>query len=254
MEILIAFLLTLVAGLSTGVGGIIALLAGHKSRMFLALSLSFSAGVMIYVSLVEILWKSRTSCAEAVGEEAGYWLAILAFFGGIALIALVDHFLPEGELMEETKEEGGLMRMGLFTAWAIAIHNFPEGLATFVSAIESPLLALPVVVAIAIHNVPEGLAVAVPIYRATGSRRRAFLYSLASGLAEPVGALLGWLILMPFMSPVLFGMVYGGVAGIMVFISFDELLPSAREYGPHKVSLWGLLGGMAVMALSLVLL
>ena len=157
------------------------------------------------------------------------------------------------EEAEEGRQTGGLMRVGLLTALAIAIHNFPEGLATFVSALQSPSVAIPIVAAIAIHNIPEGIAVSVPIYQATGSRRKAFCYSFLSGLAEPLGALLGWLVLRPFMNDTVLGILFAGVAGIMVFISFDELLPAAREYGEHHLSLYGLIAGMAVMAVSLLL-
>lgn len=145
------------------------------------------------------------------------------------------------------------MRLGVFTALAIAIHNFPEGIATFVSAFQDPGVAIPIVAAIAIHNIPEGIAVSVPIYQATGSRQKAFLYSFLSGLAEPIGALLGWLILIPIMSDMVYGIIFAGVAGIMVFISVDELLPASREYGEHHLSIYGLIAGMMVMATSLLL-
>ena len=149
----------------------------------------------------------------------------------------------------------GLLRTfeAVLTALAIAVHNFPEGLATFVSALQDPSIAIPIVAAIAIHNIPEGIAVSVPIYQATGSRKKAFVYSFVSGLAEPVGALIGWLILMPVMNDVVFGIIFAGVAGIMVFISVDELLPAAREYGEHHISIYGLIAGMMVMAVSLLL-
>ena len=182
-----------------------------------------------------------------------------AFFGGMLVIAVIDKLIPEEENPHEVKsmegdpKAGQLMRMGVFTALAIAIHNFPEGLATFVSALQEPGLAIPIVVAIAIHNIPEGIAVSVPIYQATGSRSKAFRYSFLSGLAEPLGALLGWLVLRPIMNDTVFGVLFAGVAGIMVFISFDELLPAAREYGEHHLSLYGLISGMAVMAVSLLL-
>ena len=146
-----------------------------------------------------------------------------------------------------------LLRMGMFTALAVGIHNFPEGLATFVAALQEPTIAIPIAVAIAIHNIPEGIAVSVPVYYATGSRKKAFLYSFLSGLSEPIGALVGYLILMPIMSDVVFGIIFAGVAGIMVYISLDELLPSAEEYGEHHLSIYGLVAGMVVMALSLLL-
>ena len=145
------------------------------------------------------------------------------------------------------------MRTGVFTALAIAVHNFPEGLATFVSALQDPGIAIPIVAAVAIHNIPEGIAVSVPIHHASGSKKKAFLYSFLSGLAEPAGALAGWLILMPVMNDIVYGVIFAAVAGIMVFISFDELLPAAREYGEHHYSIYGLIAGMAVMAVSLLL-
>ena len=263
-NVLFAFGLTLLAGLSTGVGSALALLTKKTNTKFLSVSLGFSAGVMIYVSMVEIFYKARVSLMAELGERLGSWVTVGAFFGGILVIALIDNILPNAEnpheihRVEEIGEEkdaqqSKLLRMGVFTGLAIAVHNFPEGLATFVSALQEPSIAVPIVVAIAIHNVPEGIAVAVPVYYATGSKKKAFLYSFLSGLAEPVGALIGYLVLMPFMNDLVFGIIFAGVAGIMVFISLDELLPAAREYGEHHLSIYGLIAGMAVMAVSLLL-
>lgn len=250
-SVITAFLLTTLAGLSTGIGSCIAFVAKHTNKKFLSVSLGFSAGVMIYVSLVEILAKAKTSLAAELGERGGNWSTILAFFGGMLVIAVIDKLIPSEEnphevrcLEKEKKKSGKLMRMGVFTALAIGIHNFPEGLATFVSALQEPSVALPIVVAIAIHNIPEGIAVSVPIYQATGSKCKAFNYSFLSGLAEPLGALIGWLILLPIMNDIVYGVIFAGVAGIMVFISFDELLPAAQEYGEHHLSLYGLISGM----------
>ena len=262
-SILFAFLLTALAGLSTGIGGLIALVSRRQSRKFLSGALGFSAGGMVYVSMTDILEKAREFLTGALGEKGGGWATAAAFFGGMLLIALIDKWIPSEENPHEVKGveqkgekapgESGLMRMGVFTALAISIHNFPEGMATFVSALQEPALALPIVAAIALHNIPEGIAVAIPIYQATGSRRKAFFYSLGSGLAEPVGALLGWLVLRPFFNDGVFGVLFAAVGGIMVFISFDELLPAAREYGEHHLSIYGLIAGMAVMAVSLLL-
>lgn len=259
--ILIAFLLTLFAGLSTGIGGLIALIAKRTNTNFLSFSLGLSAGVMIYVSFMEMLPQSLNDLSLEFGEKTGTLYMILAFFGGIALIALIDFLVPESSNPHElhgveemdSKRNKGLKQTGIVTAVTIAIHNFPEGVATFMSALTSLEIALPITAAIAIHNIPEGIAVAVPIYHSTGSRRRAFWLSLLSGLAEPVGALLAYLFLMPFWSPTLNAVVFAAVAGIMVFISLDELLPSAEKYGKHHHSIIGLVVGMAIMALSLYL-
>jgi ZIP family zinc transporter len=163
------------------------------------------------------------------------------------------HHLEQIQKREEAVKNHKLLRMGMFTALAIGIHNFPEGLATFVATLHDPKLGIPIAAAIAIHNIPEGIAVSVPIYFATGSKKKAFFYSFLSGLSEPLGALVGYLILMPFMSESVMGITFALVAGIMVFISLDELLPSAREYGEHHLSIYGLVAGMVVMAVSLLL-
>jgi len=264
-NILFAFSLTLFAGLSTGIGSGIAFFAKKTNTGFLSMALGFSAGVMIYVSFVEIFAKAKTELTLALGDTQGYWITTAAFFGGILLIAIIDKLIPSFENpheMHKVEEMGGaaqpkdmdkLKRMGLFTALAIGIHNFPEGLATFTAALEHPQLGIAIAVAIAIHNIPEGIAVSVPIFYATGSRKKAFWLSLSSGLAEPGGALVGFLVLMPFMGPVVFGVLFAGVAGIMVFISLDELLPAAEEYGEHHLSIYGLIAGMAVMAFSLLM-
>lgn len=263
-NVFLAFFLTVLAGLSTGIGSCIAFLCRQTNRKFLSVTLGFSAGVMVYVSMIEIFVKAQDSLTAQLGNKAGSWVTVASFFGGMLVIAIIDKLIPSTENPHEIKqldEKSGakgqqpsrLMRMGVFTALAIAIHNFPEGMATFVSALQEPSVAIPIVVAIAIHNIPEGIAVSVPIYQATGSRMKAFRYSFLSGLAEPLGALLGWLVLRPIMNDTVFGIIFAGVAGIMVFISFDELLPAAREYGEHHLSIYGLISGMVVMAISLLL-
>ncbi len=264
-NLMLAFGLTLLAGLATGVGSAMAFLAKRTNTRLLAVSLGFSAGVMIYVSFVEIFGKAKDALVPELGLRTGSWATVAAFFGGMALIGLIDKLVPSYEnphemhLIEELREaipgngDQQLLRMGLLSALAIAIHNFPEGLATFTVALKDPQLGIPIATAIAIHNIPEGIAVSIPIYYATGSRRRAFLLSFASGLSEPLGALIGYFLLFPFMTDILFGVLFAGVAGIMVFISLDELLPAARRYGKHHFSLWGLIAGMVVMALSLLM-
>lgn len=263
-NVLFAFLLTLFAGLATGVGSVLALLTRKTSPRFLSASLGFSAGVMLYVSFAEILVKAQETLTVSLSDKLGAWATVGGFFGGILLIALIDNLIPETENPHElhtVEEMDGqseehktkLMRMGVLTALAIAIHNFPEGLATFAAALHDPALGVPVAVAIAIHNIPEGIAVAVPVFYATGSRKRAFCLSFLSGLSEPVGALVGYLLLRNYLNDTVLGLVFAGVAGIMVYISLDELLPSAQEFGEHHVAILGLVGGMAVMAVSLLL-
>lgn len=263
-NIIIAFMLTLFAGLATGIGSLIAFLAKNTNRKFLSVSLGFSAGVMIYVSMIEIFVKAKESLIIATGEKVGNWITVIAFFMGMFFIALIDKLVPSGEnphevkhtlsdISEEDKNKSKLLRTGIFTALAIGIHNFPEGLATFISAISDPKIAIPIAVAIALHNIPEGISVSVPVYFATGNRKKAFLYSFLSGMAEPIGAMIGYLLLRRFLNDLAFGIIFAMVAGIMVFISIDELLPAAKEYGEHHLSIYGLIAGMIVMAISLLL-
>lgn len=263
-NILFAFLLTLFAGLSTGIGSLLGLLSKKFNPKLLTIALGFSAGVMIYVSLVEIFVKARISLTNAMGDKAGYICTVVAFFVGIFLIAVIDKLVPSYENPHELnvedkieksspKEKSKLLRMGMFSALAIGIHNFPEGLATFMSGLTNPKLGISIAVAIAIHNIPEGLAVSAPIFYATKSRKRAFFLSFLSGLAEPVGAMIGYFLLRSIFTEATFGFIFASVAGIMVYISLDELLPTAEEYGEHHLAIGGLIAGMMVMAVSLIL-
>lgn len=264
-NVLMAFGLTLFAGLSTGIGSALAFFTKKTNTKFLSVALGFSAGVMIYVSMIDIFVKAKESLISALGETGGSWATVGAFFGGIFMIAAIDKFVPSSEnphemrkveeIYDENSDENKkkLMRMGTLTALAIAIHNFPEGLATFTSAIKDPSLGIAIAVAIAIHNIPEGIAVSMPVFFATGDRKKAFRLSFLSGLSEPLGAVIGYLILFRFFNDVIFGVLFAAVAGIMVFISVDELLPTAREYGEPHLSIYGLVAGMMVMAVSLLL-
>lgn len=266
---LLAFILTLLAGLSTGIGSAIAFFAKKTNTTFLSTALGFSAGVMIYVSFVEIFPQALDLVTRS-GTNLATMKVVIAFFVGIAFIFLIDMLIPSAEnphevhMVEELRsskrskqpdsDKNNLQRTGILMALAIAIHNFPEGIATFTAAYVDPSIAIPIAVAIAIHNIPEGIAVSVPIYYATGNRRKAFWYSFLSGMAEPVGGIIAFLFLMPFLSDLSLGLVMAAVAGIMVFISVDELIPAAERYGKHHYSIAGFVAGMAVMAISLLLL
>jgi len=267
---IVAFLLTLFAGLSTSIGAVIAFFSKTKTEKFLSLGLGFSAGVMIYVSFMEILQKSAESFTQLVSSEVkGEFLSLVCFFLGIAIIAIIDRLIPQDvnphepkseEQLEELKPDNennvildsSLKRTGVFTALAIGIHNFPEGFATFISSLDNLTLGLSIALAIAIHNIPEGMAVSLPIYHATGDKRKAFWYATFSGFAEPIGAVIGFFILFPFMGEATLGVTFGLVAGIMIYISFDELLPAARVYGNAHTTIAGLIFGMFIMAISLL--
>ncbi|MDD5126744.1 MAG: zinc transporter ZupT [Dehalococcoidales bacterium] len=271
-----AFLLTLLAGLSTGIGSAFAYFLRKPRPRHMALLLGFSAGVMLYISFGELLHLSL--------ENVGFITANLVFFAGIIAIALLDMLVPHEYQQEhvgdslispdsvkaelaparhgrhrfgERRTGRGLRlrRAGVFVALGIAIHNFPEGIAVFSSAITSDVgFGVLVAIAIALHNIPEGICVSVPISEATGNRRRAFLYSFAAGLAEPVGALIAYAVLFPFLTPNLVYALLAFAAGVMVYISLDELLPTAHLYGEEHIVILGVISGMIVMAFSVYLL
>jgi ZIP family zinc transporter len=265
--VLFAFLVTLGAGLATAVGAAVGLFARHTNRQFLALALGFSAGVMIYVSFVEILPKAGDYIAQGVSDMTGAVTTAGAFLAGLAGMAIMYRVIPDLEHPEltnpSTKLPGEeqpvlvadrmLFTAGLGVALAVTLHNFPEGMATFFLTLDDPQVGLSVALAIAIHNIPEGIAVVVPIYYATRNRSLAFGFGALSGLAEPLGAIIGYAVLQPFMTDYVLGVVFAAVGGIMVYISIDSLLPAARQYGNAQLALYGMIAGMAVMAGSLVL-
>jgi ZIP family zinc transporter len=250
----IPLLLTTLAGLSTGIGSAIAYFIRKPKIVYLSFSLGFSAGVMIYISFMELLPKSI--------EKAGEASSIVAFFAGIVFIGLIDILIPQAENPHHHKElsdvenfagDESLMRTGLFTALAIGIHNFPEGLAIFATTLSDIKLGVFIAIAIAIHNIPEGISVSIPLFYATGNRNKAFVYSFLSGISEPVGAMVGFLILMPFLSEVFISSLLSSVAGIMVYISVDEILPTAHRSGHGHSVVLGIVLGMLIMALSLLM-
>ncbi len=261
-----AFLVTLFAGAATGIGSFIAFFAKTTNKKFLSSALGFSAGIMIYLSFVELFNEALDELFEVTGSSAtAMTFTVIAFFSGILLIALIDGLIPkrfnphepkDSEEMDdpEAVERDKVHRVGVFTAIAIALHNFPEGFIVFLATLADPSLGIVVAIAIALHNIPEGVAVSVPIYHATGSRLKAFLYSFASGIVQPVGALVGYFVLLQFMNEYVLGIAFAAVAGMMVFISLDQLLPTAQRYGYHHLSIYGLVLGMLVMAVSLILL
>jgi len=247
----LALLLPLLAGLATAVGSLLGIFLRKPNARFMAITLGFSAGVMIYVSFAELLQEGISA--------VGFIPANLSFFGGLLLMLGVDALTPHQYLAEHHKigqrpRNGELLRAGVFCAIGIAIHNFPEGMATFAGTLQDPALGIAIATAIAIHNIPEGLAISVPVYAATGSRRKAFWWSVFSGLAEPVGALLAALVLQPFLNDTVLGYVLAAVGGIMVFVSLDELVPIAKSYDREHDAILGGIMGMAVMAISIWLL
>lgn len=260
----IAFSLTMLAGLTTAIGGVIAFITKKDNLKILSLGLGFSAGVMIFISLVDIIPGSK-EMLKINFPNCFEWLVFGGFISGLLISILIDYFLPDHvdthELLNpDAPEENNqykhykLKRAGIMTAIAICVHNFPEGMATFLTTTQDVTLGLSVALAIAIHNIPEGIAVALPIYHVTGKKRYAMLYAAMSGITEPVGAFVGMLVFGLFLPQILVGFLMAAVAGIMTYISFDTLLPLAKEYGNWHLSIFGIMSGILFIWLSLILL
>jgi ZIP family zinc transporter len=251
----IALLLTAFAGLSTTLGSVLGLMVRKPRAKFLGFTLGFSGGVMILVSFVELLPGSFDALG---GGKAGFLWGHVAFFAGMISYFLIDLLVPHEYVGQHDHPAGpdheNLKRTGLLIALGLGIHNFPEGMATFAGALQDVDLGIAIAVAIAIHNIPEGLAVSAPVYAATGSRAKAFGWSFVSGLTEPAGALVAGLILLPFLTPAVMGGTLAAVAGIMVAISVDEIVPAAKSFGSEHLPIVGVVVGMIVMALSLWML
>ncbi|KAA8731338.1 zinc transporter ZupT [Acinetobacter qingfengensis] len=259
-HVLTAFLVTVLASLATVIGGALVLFAKQPSPRLLSFGLAFAGGAMVYVSLTEILNKSIAAFSEGYGEKFGFAYGSLSFLTGILLVIMIDRLVPnphealdQAQVEQHNHNRKALYRTGLLTLFAITAHNFPEGLATFFATLGSASVGMPLAVAIAIHNIPEGIAIALPVYMATQNKRLALLASFISGMAEPVGALLGYAILAPFMSPLVYGLVFGLIGGVMVFLALDELLPAAKRYAKGHETVYGLVTGMSVLSLSLVM-
>jgi ZIP family zinc transporter len=257
-EGLVALGVTLLAGLSTLLGSLAVLRADRSDPRLLAMALAFAGGAMVYVSLVEILGKSVQTLSGVHGEKLGHALGTFALFAGVGALALLDRLVPNPHVdvgaAQSGAEQAALGRVGLLAAAAITAHNLPEGMATFFATLDDPVIGGSLAIAIALHNIPEGISIAVPVYFATGSRRKAVLATLVASLAEPIGAVLGYLVLAPFLSPTVIGLLFGVIAGVMVFLALDELLPAAKRHAAGHETTYGMIGGMGVLALSLVLL
>lgn len=263
-EVVLSLGLTTIVGLSMGLGSILSFFIKETNKRFLAIALSFSAGIMIYVSFMAILPEGMELIESYFGEQGGHLVALAGFFGGMLITAIVeklvhkfgghyhghdDHHHEHGHHHDQNGEH--LSKLGIMSAVAIAIHNLPEGLAIFTAGLKDISVAVPIAAAVILHNIPLSIAISVPIYYSTGSRRKAFLYSLFVGLCQPFGAIIGYLILSRFFNDLVFGILFSIVAGIMIFVSLDELLPSSQRYEDHHISVYGAIAGMIVMALSM---
>lgn len=273
---LIAFILSTIAGLSTVIGGFVTFFIKQNSLKFLSFGLGLSAGVMLFVSLVDLYPEATELIKTQMGQNLT-WLSILCFGIGMLIAVLIDFFVPDhiqasmftkqiGANEQHTDSTdciedenaiisiGKIKRAGIITAIVVALHNLPEGLATFTLAAQDVILSLGVIIAIAIHNIPEGIAISIPVYQATHSKRKAFLYSFLSGMAEPIGGVLGFLIIKTLFPNLCVGLLFALVAGIMTYISIDTLLPLSKDYDTGHYSISGVVLGLMVIGITLILL
>lgn len=253
---LIPLLLSLLAGLSTVIGAFIVFFSKSTNKRLITFALSFSAGVMITISFTDLYPSAQESLINYKGRLYGVFLSLLFLIIGALTAYLIDHFIPNEDNKHFTKGKGkgNLYRVGFVSMIAIMLHNFPEGIATFVSGYQSTTLGIYIAIAIALHNIPEGISIAMPIYYSTNSKSKAFKYTFLSGIAEPIGALLAFLFLKPFINDIILAVIFANVAGIMIYIAFQELIPEARAYGYTRVYIFSLILGICIIPLSHIFL
>jgi ZIP family zinc transporter len=241
-----ALILTLLAGLSTGLGSLVCYFVPRPNLRYISISLGFATGVMIFVAFVDLFGEAK--------EEIGLGYTNLFFLVGMLLIYSLDRLVPHTHMNGRVDSQNHkLYRGGIMVTIGMAIHNLPEGLAVALVSLSDLSLGIPIAIAIAIHNIPEGMACCVPLYCATGNRRKSCLYSFTAGMTEPLGAILAVLVLYPFLTPFVLAASIAFVAGIMVFICFDELIPIANSYGDEHLSNLGIIAGVFVMMIGLTL-
>ncbi|MHA1727354.1 MAG: zinc transporter ZupT [Promethearchaeota archaeon] len=259
MDILVyALVLTLLAGLSTTIGSLIAIFLKDPNPKIICIIMGFTAGVMIFVSFMELL-------QEAI-DSTNFFSGVSFFILGMVIMFVFDIFISHNYEFETSSKDiqknehkndinkNDLKKTSLLVTLGIIIHNIPEGMATFVGTLKSVDLGIMLAIAIALHNIPEGIAVSIPIYLSTGSKKKAFIWSFLSGISEFIGAIICGFILFPFITDFILGAMLAIVGGFMVYISLDELLPVSRSYGNEHFSIIGLMLGMFIMGLSLAML
>lgn len=256
----LGLLITFLAGMTTVLGGCLTFFIKKDNLRALSIGLGLSAGVMIFIGLTEVL-KDSGELLVKYFPNSYQWLVFAGFFVGVFVAVLIDWLIPkhiEEDLFikhdECCPDCHKIKRAGLLTAIAISMHNFPEGLSTFIMTTQNITLGVSVALAIAMHNIPAGIAIALPIYHATGKKRLAILYSFLSGISELVGALIGLILLQTVFPQTIVGFIFASVAGILIYISFDTILPLSKEYGDGHYSIFGIISGMFIIWLSLLLM
>jgi len=250
-QALFALALSTLAGLSTLLGALVILIGKGKSEKLLTSSLGFAAGVMLSISFSDLLPQARDLIGLEKGMEMGIIYMDLFLIAGVFLAIGLDYLVPHVEANASAdRSHQDLFRVGVVSTLAMMLHNFPEGIATFMAGYSDQALGMSLAVAIAFHNIPEGISVAMPVYFATGDKSKALKFTFAAGIAEPIGALAAFLVMRPFLNQFVIGASFAFVAGIMLYISIEELIPSSRQYGHNRLALFSTLAGCVLMPLS----
>lgn len=245
-----ALLLSLGAGLSTLLGALVVVFVKKRSEKLVPVSLGFAAGVMLSVSFTDMFPAALNALTGWAGPKLGTIYTVLALIVGVLIAAGLDKLVPHEKNTTGEASHGNMYRLGMMSTLAIAVHNFPEGIATFTAGISDTALGFSIAIAIALHNIPEGITVAMPVYYATGNRKKALLYTFVSGISEPIGALLAYFVLMPFLNDLVLGVVFAIVVGIMLYIVIEELIPASRQYGLTRIALIATFAGICLMPLT----
>jgi len=236
-----SFLLTILAGLSTMIGTIPIFLK-RRSENLLISSLGFAAGVMVTISISDLLPSSFSSLMESFVFLPAFLIASICLCLGVVFSFSIDKYLPQ-----DTFNYGKLYHVGIISCLAIIMHNIPEGIITYLTSTADFRLGITLALAIALHNIPEGISISVPIYYSTGSRKRALFYTFISGISEPFGAVLAALFLAPFVNATIMGILYAFIAGIMIHISIYELLNESCSYNKIFLTILSFIFGSIFM-------
>lgn len=246
-NVVYSLLISSFAGISTLLGGLVVYFKFKDKNSFIAFALSFSLSVMISLSIFELLPDSFITLSSRFGLLVGIIFTTVMFLVGKFLVTKINKKLA----LLHNKDN--LYRVGLLSMIALMLHNFPEGIATFMASYNDLSAGISLGIAIMLHNIPEGISISVPIYYATGSKKRGVIYSLISGLAEPLGAILAFIVLKNYINEITIALVIVIVAGIMITISINEMLPEVNSYNKKNISILGMIIGVILVIVNLLL-
>lgn len=236
-----AFILSSLAGFSTLIGFLFIFVKKDLNRV-VSSALGFASGVMFTISIVDLLPNSYLLIIQKYSIIYSIFLSLTGFLIGIILSSIVDK-----KIENKSNNSIKLYKLGLITMLVIIIHNIPEGIATYITTTNNSKLGIVLTLAIALHNIPEGISISIPIYYSTNSKFKSFIYTLISGISEPLGALICYLFLYKYISNTILGVIYACIAGMMINISINELYNEAKKYNKKNTILFVLIGSIIMI-------